>query len=108
VKPWLPQPDEFAELSVARQTGDPGSMLEFYRRALACRRELARTVPYGLEWLESSEDVLVFARGPLVCAINCGTEPAPLPPHESVLLSSGPVGGSLPPDTAVWLRRDVS
>ncbi|MFG1945508.1 glycoside hydrolase family 13 protein [Nonomuraea sp. NPDC048826] len=108
VKPWLPQPEEFAELSVARQTGDPDSTLEFYRRALACRRELGRTIPYELEWLESSEDVLVFARGPLVCALNCGVGPVPLPPHDGVLLASGPVGDTLPPDTAVWLRREVS
>jgi len=40
--------------------------------------------------------------------LNCGTEPARLPPHEEVLLSSGPLGTvashPLPPDTAVWLR----
>ncbi|HLU72070.1 MAG TPA: glycoside hydrolase family 13 protein [Nonomuraea sp.] len=109
VKPWLPQPPEFAGLSVAAQAGDPSSTLEFYRRALACRRELVPAVPYELEWLEPAGDVLVFARGPLVCALNCGTGPAPLPPHEDVLLASGPLdGGALPPDTAVWLRRPVS
>jgi alpha-glucosidase len=109
VDPWLPQPDTFAALSADRQAGDPDSTLEFYRRALACRDELVRTIPYELEWLDSPEDGLIFARGPLVCALNCGTQPVRLPPHDSVLLASGPLDGrSLPPDQAVWLRRDVT
>ncbi|MER6950058.1 alpha-amylase family glycosyl hydrolase [Nonomuraea sp. NPDC000554] len=105
VAPWLPQPDEFRTLNARSQADDPGSTLEFYRRALACRRELARSVPYALEWLESPQGALFFSRGSLTCAVNCGSDPVLLPPHESVLLSSGPVeDGVLPPDTAAWLR----
>ncbi|MEV4368127.1 alpha-amylase family glycosyl hydrolase [Nonomuraea sp. NPDC049637] len=105
VRPWLPQPAAFAELTAEKQEGDADSTLEFYRRALACRRELAGVIPYTLEWLDSPEGALFFSRGPLICAINCGMEPVRLPAHDGVLLSSGPVqGGTLPPDTAVWLR----
>jgi alpha-glucosidase len=39
-----------------------------------------------------------------VLAANLGPAPVRLPAHRDVLLASGPVaGGSLPPDTAVWL-----
>ncbi|SEN47989.1 glycoside hydrolase family 13 protein [Nonomuraea pusilla] len=104
-RPWLPQPAEFAELSVERQDGDVASTLEFYRRALACRRDLVRSIPYTLEWLDSPEGALFFTRGPLTCVINCGLEPVKLPEHDDVLLASGPLpDGLLPPDTAAWLR----
>ncbi|PRX66622.1 alpha-glucosidase [Nonomuraea fuscirosea] len=108
-EPWLPQPESFAELSVEKQEGVADSTLEFYRRALACRHELAGEIPYSLEWLESPEGALFFTRGTLVCAINCGAHAVRLPGHEEVLLSSGPLrNGLLPPDTAVWLRRPAS
>ncbi|MBT2228480.1 alpha-amylase family glycosyl hydrolase [Nonomuraea sp. NEAU-A123] len=105
VAPWLPQPAGFSALSVAAQNADSASTLAFYRRALACRRELVRSIPYTLEWLDSPESALFFTRGSLICAVNCGTEPVRLPPHDGVLLPSGPLDGDLlPPDTAVWLR----
>jgi alpha-glucosidase len=49
--------------------------------------------------------VLAFRRGEsLACIVNLGTELVPLLPGE-VLLASGPLtDGSLPPDTAAWLR----
>ncbi|PZG19633.1 glycoside hydrolase family 13 protein [Nonomuraea aridisoli] len=107
VEPWLPQPATFAELSVEKQEGDADSTLEFYRRALAIRRDLQGKIPYTVEWLDSPEGVLFFTRGPLICAINCGTHTVPLPGHDNVLLASGPLRrGLLPPDTAVWLERD--
>ncbi|MBB6349785.1 glycoside hydrolase family 13 protein [Nonomuraea muscovyensis] len=106
VLPWLPQPDSFEALSVAAQEGDPGSTLEFYRRALALRRELVGEIPHTIAWLDSPGDALFFARGPVVCVLNCGTEPVPLPPHDRVLLASGhlPEDRLLPPDTAAWLH----
>ncbi|MDP4501524.1 glycoside hydrolase family 13 protein [Nonomuraea turcica] len=104
VEPWLPQPATFAELSVEKQEGDADSTLEFYRRALACRRDVVREIPYTLEWLDSPEGALFFTRGRLICAINCGTRPVRLPEHDSVLMASGPLKRDLlPPDTAVWL-----
>ena len=52
-----------------------------------------------------SDDVLAFARGDLVCVVNLGDEPAPLPAHTDVLLTSAPLeAGLLPRDTAAWLR----
>ena len=52
--------------------------------------------------VESGPDVLCFRRGPVTVLVNCGAEPVALPTGE-VLMSSGPVGDTLPPDTAVWV-----
>jgi len=50
--------------------------------------------------------VLSFRRGErLVCLANLSARAVSLPPHERVILASGPLtGGMLPPDTAVWLH----
>ncbi|MFI0421652.1 glycoside hydrolase family 13 protein [Spongiactinospora sp. 9N601] len=104
VRPWLPQPAEWAELSVRRQEGDPGSTLEFHRAAIALRRELRGSLPTEIIWLDAPADVLMFTRGPLTCVLNCGDRAVPLPPHHSLLIASGPLPGeALPPDTAAWL-----
>ncbi|GII55582.1 alpha-glucosidase [Planotetraspora thailandica] len=102
---WLPQPPEWAELTAERQAADPSSTLAFYRKALAARRELRGTLPEALDWRTAPGDALFFSRGTLLCAINCGIGPVRLPPHEQVLIASGPLDGDeLPPDTAAWLR----
>ena len=102
-QPWIPQPADWAGLSVAAQATDDDSTLAFYRRALAVRREFAWTAGEQVEMLDLGADVLAFRRGPLTVLLNCGTQPAELPAGE-VLIASGPVDGSLPADTAVWLR----
>ncbi|MEU7185844.1 glycoside hydrolase family 13 protein [Streptomyces sp. NPDC045369] len=108
---WLPQPPEWAGLSVAAQTGDPASMLELYRTALRLRR----THP-GLgagdrvAWLDAPEGVLAFRRpGGFVCTVNTTPEPvrAPVHPDWRPLLSSAELltvddEPTLPADTAVW------
>ncbi|WP_034087672.1 glycoside hydrolase family 13 protein [Streptacidiphilus albus] len=109
---WLPQPAEWAKLSVEAQTGDASSTLEFYRRALALRREHpALGAGDSVEWLDSPSDVLAFRRrsadGELVCTVNTGRQPVRLPAPGRVLLASGdlpPVGDEvlLPADTTVW------
>jgi alpha-glucosidase len=100
--------------SVESQLADEHSTVNLYRSALRLRRDhpaLGRGAP-GLDapgldtlrWLGPDEDgLLCFAREPgFVLAVNFG--PAPVPAHRDVLLASEPVaGGSLPPDTAVWL-----
>jgi alpha-glucosidase len=65
----------------------------------------------ALRWLESPSDALVFAREPgFVFAANLGTEALQLPPHDRILLASGPLteDDSLPPDTAAWLAAETS
>jgi alpha-glucosidase len=104
--PWLPQPDGWKDLTAAAQTGDPSSMLELYRRALALRREQPGLHQPSLTWLPGSPGVLFYARGPrFACLVNLSGTPVELPPHREVLHSSGPlVDGLVPCDTAVWLN----
>ncbi|WP_030813729.1 glycoside hydrolase family 13 protein [Streptomyces sp. NRRL S-337] len=113
---WLPQPADWAPLTVEAQTGDPSSTLELYRTALSLRR----THP-GLgagdtvEWLDAPAGVLAFRRpGGLVCTANTTEEPVTTPAYGRVLLASGPLAAtgpddatgsdnvSLPADTTVW------
>jgi alpha-glucosidase len=101
-QPWIPQPLDWARLTVEAQQADPESTLAFYRRALVARREYA--VGSGHEvTVDVSGDVLTLRRGPLTLLLNCGESSAPMPAGELVI-ASGPVDGRVPPDTAVWVR----
>jgi alpha-glucosidase len=104
---WLPMPTDWADLTVAAQLEDPGSMLSLYRRALELRREHTGGAHAELQWYGAPEGCLAFRRhgDGLVCALNTSRVAVPLPPGD-VLLTSGPLSeeeGVLPPDTAVWL-----
>jgi alpha-glucosidase len=93
---WLPQPPEWAGLSVAAQEGVPGSTLELYRRALALRRGLTGE----LTWLDSPPGVLAFRRGDLECVVNLSGSTVLV--GGGVLLASGEIDGtSLPSDTTL-------
>ncbi|WP_214107555.1 alpha-amylase family glycosyl hydrolase [Acrocarpospora catenulata] len=97
---WLPQPPNWAPLTVEAQLDDPDSTLSLYRKAIAHR-------PKGeFHWLEPEPTALAFTRGAgFACVVNFGGDPVALPDHEEIILASGPVtGGTLPQDTAVWLR----
>ncbi|MGC3862615.1 glycoside hydrolase family 13 protein [Micromonospora chersina] len=104
--PWLPQPADWKDRTVRAQTGDPHSMLELYRAAIAIRRSEAALGDGGLTWLPAPDKVLAFARDPgFTCVVNLSAAAVPLPAHERLLLASGPLDDDrLPPDTAAWLR----
>jgi alpha-glucosidase len=104
-EPWLPQPRAWHDRTVEAQTGDPDSMLELYRRALACRRRQPSLGDGTFGWLPAPASVLAFGRGPaFACVVNLSTQPVDLPVAGAVLLSSGPLDGRrLPPDTAAWV-----
>ncbi len=90
---WLPQPAEWAQLSVEVQTGDPTSTLELYRSALTLRREHpALGAGTAVTWLDAPADVLVFRRdsadGSLLCTVNTGAEPVRMPAPGRILLAS--------------------
>ncbi|MET8689662.1 glycoside hydrolase family 13 protein [Streptomyces sp. NPDC004732] len=109
---WLPQPDSWKDLSVAAQSGDPASTLEFYRRALAVRRaHPALGAGRDITWLPSPDGVLAFRRvtpaGSFVCTVNLSASPVALPtPGTPLLASTEVVPGAgrtvLPADSAVW------
>jgi len=100
---WLPQPDQWADLAVDRQTDDPTSNLELYRAAIDIRRR------YGiddesLKLIELGQHVVAYRRGSgLTCIANMGIEPIEMPgSHDELLRSDGsPAGSVILPDTAV-------
>ncbi|MCD5345068.1 glycoside hydrolase family 13 protein [Agromyces sp. H3Y2-19a] len=104
--PWLPQPDEWASLTVQAQQADPSSMLWLYRQALALRKREAALGDGPMTWIDAGADVLCFRRGDdLVSITNLGRAAVALPDHESILLASSPLeAGLLPADATAWLR----
>jgi alpha-glucosidase len=100
---WLPQPDDWGNLSVEAQRNMQGSTLELYKQAIELRRRLLQGEPF--EWQRWSSDVIAFSRGRVTCAVNLGDRPVSLPPGEVLLASDGPHDG-LSPDTAVWMTNE--
>jgi alpha-glucosidase len=99
-EPWLPMPEDWGLESVEAQTGEPGSTLALYRRALAHR-------PVGgFEWLESPPGTLVFRRDHLICAVNVDAARLELPDGELLLTTESATGG-LAPGAAAWVRTPV-
>lgn len=101
---WLPIPPEWAELTVEKQLADSDSTLAFFRRAFELRSRHAGFDGASVEWLDSPTDSLVFHRsGGLVCVLNTGSRPIPLPEGRVLLASAEVSDGALPPDAAAWL-----
>ena len=100
----LPQPAEFAALSVQRQDADDASTLNLYRRALAERRRLQTAE--SLEWAaDAPAEVVQFIRpGGWTCITNFGEAPVPLPAGRVVVSSAPLQDGLLPADTTAWLE----
>ncbi len=61
-KSWLPVPAAHLGLAVARQAGDPASMLEHYRRVLALRRAHPALRTGAMTGLRAQGDVVSFLR----------------------------------------------
>ncbi|MEU4954531.1 glycoside hydrolase family 13 protein [Streptomyces lavendulae] len=107
---WLPQPADWAELSVAAQTGDPHSTLELYRAALELRRALpglGSPDAGPLTWLPSPEGVLLFTRPGFACTLNTRAGSLEIPSPGRPVLSSSPVETDgrtvvLPTDSCTW------
>lgn len=106
---WLPQPGEFRELAVDRQSGQPDSTLTFYRSLLSVRREL-HLGRGELTWLDGyPAEVLAFRvaseSGSVVVLANLGDAPVPLPDGAHVLVASQPIEGRfVGRDVTVWLK----
>jgi len=104
--PWLPQPADWAELSVEAQTNSPSSMLTLYRTVLAARRANEDLQTGAFAWLDTPDAVLAFQRGAsFVCLTNFGDSLVKLPHHTGVIAASSElVDGMLPADCTVWLE----
>jgi alpha-glucosidase len=81
---WLPQPAEWADLSVDRGRGVDGSTLELYREALRIRRADPALGEGPLSWLDGSDAVLAFRRNApngsaTTCVLNLADVAVSLP-----------------------------
>ncbi|MGN9764688.1 glycoside hydrolase family 13 protein [Micromonospora sp. SD12] len=113
---WLPAPATWRALSVAAQTGMPGSTLELYRTALRIRREHpALAADAGaVTWLEAGPGVLAFSRTAgdtvLTCVVNISGAPALIDGYGAPIAASEPLTGQgsghlLGVDAAAWFER---
>jgi alpha-glucosidase len=104
--PWLPQPEAWHDHTADAEAADDGSMLAYYRRALALRHARFESSEVRLDWLETPSGVLAFDRsGSPRCVVNLSDQPFELS-GEVLLASEEPRGGQLPPDAAAWVRLD--
>jgi len=104
-RPWLPQPDWFADFAVDRQAG-PDSVLSLYRAALRARRDIDQAA--SLEWIETGrEDVLAFSRGELTCVTVFDGAPFSVPADwgQPRLHSRVGLDRVLPAGTSAWFSR---
>jgi alpha-glucosidase len=105
---WLPQPGTWSDYARDSQRGIPGSTLEFYRAALAARRE-HRLASNELVWQHAADtrsenpEVLAYRSGTVTVLANTGSVPVARPAGR-VVLASGPIGNDMVPgDTTVWV-----
>jgi alpha-glucosidase len=105
-QPWLPQPEDWAVLTVESQISDPHSMLSLYKAALGIRRSHPALGDGTLTWIESGPNVLAFERGfGFVSITNLSETAVDLPTYTKLLISSAPLEkGKLPTDSTAWLR----
>jgi alpha-glucosidase len=103
--PWLPQPAVFGELAAQAQADDPDSMLALYRATITARKQ-DFTDGDTLTMIDLGPDVLAYQRAGILVIVNMSADAVTLPDGDVVLTSAKePLSGSLPTDTAVWLRR---
>ncbi|HET9059621.1 MAG TPA: glycoside hydrolase family 13 protein [Acidimicrobiales bacterium] len=99
----LPQPEWFASYAASRQDGETGSTLNFYRTALALRRQLQGEE--SLVWHPGPKSVLHFSRpGGWHAVANFGGTPVDLPEGEVLIASAEADRGVLAPESTAWVR----
>ena len=110
--PHLPQPAWFGAFAADVEEADEGSMLWFYRRALALRaRLLTASGDTSIAWSAADGgDVVAYERPcadgrTLTCVTNFGARPTELPEGEVLLASAGVADGRLPSDASAWVVR---
>ncbi len=78
-KPWLPVKPAQSALAVAGQEQDENSMLNFYRRILAWRKQQEALIAGDIAFYRVAEPLLAFRRtgaeGDMLCLFNLSAEP---------------------------------
>lgn len=78
-EPWLPPGPDSGRENVTNQRGDPGSLLNLYRRLIAARRRHTALTRGSYEPMAASGDLLVYVRRHgrerVLVALNLGPEP---------------------------------
>jgi alpha-glucosidase len=83
--PWLPVKPPQSALHAEGQLGRDGSVLEFYRRMLAHRRQTPALMTGRTQFLDLPEPVLGFLRGDdLACLFNLSAKPVVLTVHGQI------------------------
>ena len=117
-KPWLPVAAEHLRTSVAQQEGEEGSLMAFYKRAIAHRQARPALIKGDFDVVSASEDLLVILRKTpgqtLLCAFNFAQTAASIPLPDGTWerdplapYAAEPENGSmhLPPVSAGYLRK---
>ncbi len=99
---WLPQPGNYADLSLDQQESDSSSTLSLYRQMLKLRKN-HKLGEGSFNWLSQGE-VLSYQNGSVAVIHNFSAEPIALPDGE-LLLSSLPLNaqGQLNPNDSAWV-----
>jgi hypothetical protein len=98
--------DRFA---VDAQMGMADSMLVFYQRVVALRRQLINTLPIHMTWSRSRQGVLQYKHGRLTVAVNFLARPVDLEIRGRLLIGSHPLVTlrkgrlRLPANSGAWL-----
>ncbi|MTD13471.1 hypothetical protein GIS00_05870 [Nakamurella sp. YIM 132087] len=91
---------------VAAQLESPTSTLTLLRHAVEERSHRPSLPPERIEWYGAPDHCFAFrgADGGIICVLNTGPHPVPLPPGDPIL-TSVPLDdlGRLPGDAAAWL-----
>ncbi|NND74595.1 MAG: alpha-glucosidase [Ilumatobacter sp.] len=114
-EPWLPQPADWGDRSVAVEERRAGSTLHLYRELSAARRAHANSQPLAARALELGRDLVAVARGDLVVVVNATSAPVdidlahPALTDTTVVLSTTeqptPSGSTIAADSTIWFCR---
>jgi alpha-glucosidase len=107
-------PVEPDRVSVLRQTADPSSLLAFYRRLLAYRRQSPPLRQGSFEWLSPRPDLLAYCRAAegarIAVLLNFARHESPpiLPPDAEVAVAELSTDPRRRPGTAVDVSDHLS
>lgn len=95
VEPWLPIGDDAATVNVHTETGDPASLLEWYRTLLALRRAEPALGEGSLRLVPAESSIIAFERmvdgTTLLVLANLGEDAAGHPLHagDEIVVATG-------------------